>query len=329
MRPTAKELLSGGLKAFFTADVTSIRYLTGVVMTEGMLLAEPKGYTLFADSRYSEYARAAAYKGVSVRDWKDMEGSFKKVPLCSFNEEEITVGRLKRWKGRFKKTKFSPITDPLEEFRRSKDAEETAYLRKALSITNALLRKVPAELKPGISEQQLAWKLETWAHELGAEKMSFDSIVAFGTHTSRPHHTPTTRKLKKGMIVLIDTGAVYKGYHADRTEMYFTGPLTAQQQNVYDVLQKAQKAAMKAVKASVTTRVPDRIAREILAQHNLEQYFTYALGHGVGLEIHEGASLSPRSKDIPLLKGEVITIEPGVHIPGKFGMRLEEMVFVK
>jgi len=329
MRPTAKQLLAKHSKAYFSANTTAIRYLTGLVMSDGMILAEPKGYTVFADSRYTEYAQKNAYKSIKVRPWTELDTVLSKITECSFNEEEITVGKLKRWKARFKKTRFIPIADPLEEFRRSKDPEEIRYLKKALAITNTMLLKVPKHLIEGITEKELAWKLETWARELGAEKLSFESIVAFGTHTSLPHHHPTDRKLKKGMIVLIDTGAVYKGYHGDRTEMYFTGPLTPDQKIMHSTLVKAQKAAIKAAKAGVSMREPDRIAREILATKNLDTYFTYALGHGVGLEIHEGATLSPRSRDIPLLKNEVITIEPGTHIPGKYGMRLETMVFVK
>ncbi|MDP6561596.1 MAG: M24 family metallopeptidase, partial [Candidatus Peribacteraceae bacterium] len=142
------------------------------------------------------------------------------------------------------------------------------------------------------------------------------------------HHHPTSRKLKKGHIVQIDVGAKVNGYCADQSKIFFTAKKTPLQKKVYSALDRAKSESIKAIKPGVTNHKLDQIARSILKKEGLEQYFTHSLGHGVGLDIHEGASLSQKAKKTKLLKNEIITIEPGVYIPGKFGMRLEDEVIV-
>ena len=191
-----------------------------------------------------------------------------------------------------------------------------------------MIRRVPRALRAGVTERSVAWKLQEWALELGAEGLSFDPIVAFGTHTSRPHHHPTNRTFSKGHIVQIDVGARYKGYCADQSMVFFTGKPTSLQQRVYDAVLDAKEAAMKAVCAGVETGDLDALAFDVLKEHGFAKYFCHALGHGVGLEVHEGVSLSSSGKSQKLLTNEIVTIEPGVYLPGKFGIRLEEEVIV-
>lgn len=200
-------------------------------------------------------------------------------------------------------------------------------MRRALAITEALLRRVPALLLPGIRESELAWKLEVMARKMGADGLSFPPIVAFGSHTSMPHHHPTRRRLRRGHVVLIDCGAVVEGYCADRTSMFFTAPPAKAVKRALKAVHEAQKAAASLVRPGVPVRDLDQAARAVLRRFGMEDAFTHALGHGVGLEIHEGVSLSSKSDDV-LLSREAVTIEPGVYFPGKFGIRLETMVFV-
>jgi Xaa-Pro aminopeptidase len=216
----------------------------------------------------------------------------------------------------------------VEEFRRAKDEEELRQIRRAHRVTREILRRIPSALKVGITEEQLARRLAIWALELGADGLSFDPIVAFGTHTSHPHHTPTSRSLRKGHLVQIDVGAKVHGYCADMSQVFFTAKPTVQQRLVYDVLCGVQKRAMAAAKAGVTNHALDRLARDVFKKAGMEQAFPHALGHGVGLEIHEGVTLSGKREKMTLLKNEVITIEPGVYFEVKFGMRVEEMVYV-
>lgn len=330
MRPKPRQLLAkADTPALLVTDLTDIRYLTGVAVSSGLLLVQPSAYIFLVDSRYGELAAAKAYRDVTVKDISALSELLQKIPICGYMEEHLTVARLRRWKRQFKSTKFVHVSDAVGEFRRSKDEIELRLINRAHRITRELLRRIPAALRVGIREDELVWKIEQWAHELGAEDMAFDSIVAFGSNTSRPHHQPGNRKLKKGDIVQIDIGAKYRGYCSDRSQVYLTGPVSKQITKAIKAVTEAKEVAKNAVKKGASTQTLDRIARDVLKKYGMEKAFTHSLGHGVGLDIHEGVILSERAADQKLLKNEVITIEPGVYFPGKFGIRLEDMVIVE
>ncbi len=330
MRPHSRLLLkSAAQPALLITDLINIRYLTGLTLSSGLLLALPRGYILFVDSRYTEAAAEGAYDDVEVRDIGESAKVMKKIPVCAFEEDNVTVARLRRWKAQWKETKFVHASGAVEEFRRSKDEKELIAMRRAEKITRELLRRTPSALKTGLTEIGLAWKIEQWARELGAERMSFDSIVAFGSHTSRPHHHPTARKLGKNMIVQLDIGVMYRGYCSDRSAVFFTGPIPAEQERAYKAVLEAKEAAKKVIKAGVDVKTVDDAARKVLRSYGMEDAFTHALGHGVGLEVHEGVTLSPRGKGEKLVKNEIVAVEPGVYFAGKFGIRLEDMVVVQ
>lgn len=284
---------------------------------------------LFVDSRYREAADRSVRSCVTVRDVLDLQKALKEVPECGYESEHITVDRLGSWKKKFPHTKFLPKPGVIATFRRQKEPEELLAMRRADRITRELLRRVPAVLRGNITEEQLARKLTIWALELGAEGMSFDPIVAFGTHTSSPHHHPSTRKLQKGHLVQIDIGVKFRGYCSDASEVFFTATPTPTEAKVYSALVAAQRAAQKILKPGVTTHELDRAARTVLKKFGIEQYFTHALGHGIGLDVHEGVTLSERAPSQALLKHEVVTLEPGMYLAGKFGMRVERMVTVE
>ncbi|MDD3896526.1 MAG: Xaa-Pro peptidase family protein [Candidatus Peribacteraceae bacterium] len=330
MRPTTPSQVLKGQKipALLITDRVNIFYVTGAKMSRGALLITARAITLFVDGRYIEEAKRSARKGITVQSDDGLGVALKQVRRCGIEAEKVTVAQLGRIKRKYKNTKFIQTAGIIEEFRRSKAPEELRAFRRAQRITHEMLRRIPAALTPGVTEKEIAWMLTTWAHELGADELAFEPIVAFGTHTDSPHHSPTDRKLKKRDIVQIDTGAKYGGYCADQSRVFFVGKPTALQQEVYDIVKQAKDAATHAVQAGVTNHRLDRIARAALREANYEQYFFHSLGHGVGLEIHEGVSLSQKAKKMKLLANEIITIEPGVYIPGKFGIRLEDEVVV-
>lgn len=331
MRPrNPQEILKmASTRAFLVTDSVNLRYLTGLALSAGALLVLPKRFFLFVDGRYRYAAERDIRRGISVRDLQDLPRVLEKLRSSGYESETVTVDRYRFWKRKFPHTKFVHTKGVIAEFRRSKESDELRVLKRAERITEELLRRVPSVLRKGISEIGVARKLQIWALELGAEGLSFDPIVGFGTHTSSPHHHPTTRTLKRGHIVQIDVGAKVNGYCADRSEVYFTGKPTPLQERVYATLSEARDRAMKAAKAGASTRALDAVARKILHREGFEEAFTHALGHGVGLEIHEGVSLSAKAPDQKLHSGEVITIEPGVYFDGKFGMRVESMVYVE
>lgn len=330
MRPSSSDLLyAADVPALLLSNLTNIRYLTGVEVSTGFLLVQKKGYKLFVDSRYREMAEKHVLKTIQVCSLNTFKKHFTRIRQCGFEADTVTVSRLAQWKRKFKNTKFVQKRGVVEEFRRSKESDELRRIRKANTITTDILKIIPRALKEGITERDLAWKIRSCAQKRGADGMAFETIVAFGTHTSRPHHQPTDRKLFKGNLVQIDLGARYKGYCADQSAVFFTGKPTKKQQHVYDVLYQAKESAKKAVRCGVFVRELDEVACAILREYRLEEYFTHALGHGLGLDIHEGVTISANALNHKLLKNEVITIEPGVYFSGKWGMRLEETIIVK
>lgn len=330
MRPSARSfLLHANIDAFLTADTLAIRYLTGVKMTSGLLLVTKKAYVLFVDSRYTEHAAEHAYKDIRVKDVSAVEAEFKKIETCGFNEEELSVARHARWKKRFKHVTWKKAGDPAAYFRRAKNPEEIRLLKKAESITKKILSEIPGQLKTGMKEKDLAWIIESRARSLGADGMSFEPIVAFGTNTSRPHHRAAEKKLRADDIVQIDIGARYKGYCADMSRVFFRGRVPQKYHDILSALEEAKKLAIKHSIKGASTREIDRVARDVLKKYGVEKYFTHALGHGVGLDVHEGITLSTRAPDEKLLSGEVIAIEPGVYFEGEFGMRVEDMHYVR
>lgn len=320
---------AAGAPAFLVSNLTNIRYITGLDMSDGLLLVIPRRFILFVDGRYREIAQKNVRKGVEIREVTALKKTMANVRECACESESVTLSKFRLWKRKFKNTKFVQREGIIEEFRRTKEPEEIRFFRKAQSITKEMLRRIPRSLKEGISEKELAWKLNQWALELGADSLSFDPIVAFGTHTSRPHHRPTDRKLRNGQMVQIDVGARYKGYCADQSAVFFTGAKTQKQERALQAVQGAKDAATALVKEGVSTHELDKTARDVLREYGYEKAFCHSLGHGVGLEIHEGARLSLRAPEEKLQAGEIITIEPGVYFDGQFGIRLEGEVVVR
>ncbi|MCF7844907.1 MAG: Xaa-Pro peptidase family protein [Kiritimatiellales bacterium] len=315
-------------QTFLVSDLTNIRYLTGLDLSYGFVLVSQRSWRLFVDDRYIEAATKSVKNEIQVLNIDDLEKYLNKCKECGFESDNVTVEQLRNWKRKYKNTKFVRRKGIIEEFRRSKSEIELKRFRRAQRITKEMLRRVTSALRSFPTEKDLAWKLETWARELGADSLSFDPIVAFGTNTSCPHHHPTSRRLKKGHIVQIDVGARYKGYCADRSEVFFTDQPTGLQKKVYRAVEEAKDAALEKVVSGVTTHALDKAARKVLSKYDFEEYFTHSLGHGVGLEIHEGVLLTENAPNTKLRKNEIVTIEPGVYLPGKFGIRLEEEIVV-
>ncbi|MDA1209324.1 MAG: Xaa-Pro peptidase family protein [bacterium] len=326
---SAPILLTAKTTAFLVTNLTNIRYLTGISTSYGFVLVRGRQMTLFVDDRYIEMATAKVYKNIRVRNVRALPKVMNTLKECCCEAEEVTLAQMAIWKRKYKNTKFVQTSGVIEEFRRQKSPDEVRKFLKAQSITHEIMRRIPKVLKEGITELELAEKLRSWALKLGAESLSFEPIVAFGSHSSSPHHSPTSRALKIGHIVQIDVGARYSGYCADQSEVFFTKEPTLKQLKAYEAVLRAKDAAIACVEAGATNHDLDRAATDVLAEYGMAEAFTHALGHGVGLDIHEGVSISSHSKKTELLSGEIITIEPGVYFPGSFGIRLEEEVIVR
>ena len=238
-----------------------------------------------------------------------------------FESQHMTIDELKAWKKKLK-LPFSALKHPIEEQRLIKDNEEIKKLKKSQEINEETLKRVLKLLRPGITELEIAWQIKVIGHELGAEDISFEPIVAFGAHSATPHHQNSGAKLKTNEVVLIDMGMKYQGYCSDMTRTFLPKKASAEQVKVYEKVLSAQTEAIRALKAGVKASKLDRIARESMGKD--AEHFGHSLGHGIGLDVHEAPSLSASSKDT-LKEGMVVTVEPGIYLPGKFGVRIEDM----
>lgn len=327
-KPTPRTILkTAKARAFLVTNPVNIRYLTGANVSTGAVLIE-KNIELFVDSRYTERALSQAIKSINIRPIEMLTDRLTKLRQCAFEGEFVTAVVLSKWKKKFKNTKFVQSEWLLEEFRRQKEPNELQNIRKACAITKKILNAVPMLLKKGHTEKSLAFELERLARKLGADGMAFDSIVAFGEHTSRPHHEPTDRRIRSSDIVQIDTGVKCNGYCSDYSRVYFMSPPTSEQSKALRALKEAKKEAEAAIEIGVSNHELDCIARDALKHRGFEKEFSHSLGHGVGLEIHEGINLSQKAPKKKLVKHEVITIEPGLYFSGKWGMRLEDTIIV-
>lgn len=209
-----------------------------------------------------------------------------------------------------------------------KSLSEIGKMRRAAAITDDVFDSVLAALREGVTEKEIADLILAETLRLGGSGMAFDTIVAFGESGAEPHHVPTDKPLSKGMLVTVDMGAVYEGYDADFTRTVAFGEPTAEQREVYAVVLEAQRRALASVAVGAECRAVDAAARDYISERGYGEQYIHGTGHGVGAEIHESPTLNPKSEEA-LVAGQVVTVEPGVYLAGKLGVRIEDMVLVE
>ncbi|MDP2044546.1 MAG: M24 family metallopeptidase, partial [Candidatus Omnitrophota bacterium] len=220
-----------------------------------------------------------------------------------------------------------PTHSIIEDKRQVKDAQEIAKLRRATRITASALEHIQKFLVPGIKEVEVVAELERFIRYHGARASAFDIIVASGRNSSQPHHLSGESRLSDNQPVLIDLGVDFQGYKSDLTRVFFLGKIKVLVSKVYAIVLKAQEQAIKRIRPGAEMAEIDRVAREYIASKGYAKYFTHNLGHGFGLEVHEDPRIS-RNEASSLKPGMTFTVEPGIYLPGKFGIRIEDMVLV-
>ena len=316
--------------ASLITNPVNVEYLTGFKSSRSFLLLTNTRSYLFTDARYLEKAeKIRGVQALNLKGKENLEKLRKKHRLTDIKYEgdHLTVNRLKGFKKRLKKCKWSDGQQQIEKKRAIKTSAEIRRIKRSQVINEQIFRSIRGVLKPGVTELQIAQKIHELTYKFGAEKVAFEPIIAFGNHSSIPHHENTKRKLKKGDLILIDMGVVYQKHHSDMTRVLFTKSPTPEQEKIYNLVLEAQEAAIQALKPGKTAKSIDKITRKIFQKHDLEENFTHGTGHGVGLEIHELPSLAEESLD-RLKPGMVLTIEPGLYFPGKFGVRIEDMILL-
>jgi len=319
--------------ALVVTHLPNVRYLCGFTGSAGVLLAAPRP-VFFTDGRYAEQA-SAQVEGARVSIAKGgalaavaatcIKSGVKRVAIES---EHLTVAQSDAFEQALGKgVKVIRLAGAVEQLRALKDADEIESLRNAVELSSKLFRPLLRSMRPGVAESAISAKLEYMARRAGAGGMSFETIVASGERSALAHGVASGAKLPATGFVVLDYGVVLDGYCSDMTRTVHLGKTPAEARALYDAVLDAQLAAISAVRPGVTTGEVDQAARHELKRAKLDRFFTHSTGHGVGLEIHELPRLAAGNGAV-LQPGMVITVEPGVYLPGKCGVRIEDMLLV-
>ena len=325
------------IDAFLVSNPTNIRYLTGLLLSDAELLLTPGESTLFVDSRYLLQAQKSKFtfnvnivqlknKYEDVNAWLDNH----KLHAIGVESGFLSHQAFLKWQEKIS-GQLIPCENIIERLRIRKGAYEIKVLQKAIDIAARVIQKIPNILQKsiGATEKDVAVEIEYLIKKEGAERPAFDIIVAAGERSAMPHAAPTERKIRAGEVVLIDMGAVYEGYCSDLTRIFFLsdGKKNNEVENLFNILQLAQKAAVQDIRPGVSAHDVDASARRVIEEAGYGSFFDHGTGHGVGLDVHEDPRISPPSEMI-LQEGMVFTIEPGIYLPDKFGLRLEDIILV-
>jgi Xaa-Pro aminopeptidase len=329
----ASGLAERKLDALLIAFSPNLRYLTGFTGSNGNLLLMPDGAILFTDPRYQIQAGQETTCHLKIAKGPlvlDIAIALKRLRLrrIGYEPARMTCDLFESLQGRLPmKASMTAVSGWIEQMRTIKSAAEMERIRRSVETNSRAFEETVARVCPGMKEQDLAAELEYSMRRLGAEKPSFETIVAAGARGALPHAQPTAATLKQGSLVVVDMGAFQEGYASDMTRMLFLGSPSTKVKRTYRAVLEAQLAAIDAVRAGVSTAQVDRQARRVLKGYGLDQAFVHSTGHGLGLEIHEPPRIGKRDKG-RLAAGMAITIEPGVYLEGFGGIRIEDTVEV-
>ena len=330
----AERLSELGLDALFVTRLPNVRYLTGFTGSNAQVLVGAEAAVFFTDGRYREQSRHEVPDAERVIYAGPVppvaeEAAARAMTRIGFESEDVTYGSWERLRRALEGMELVPTAPEVERLRRIKDPEEVRAIGRAQEAADAAFDSVVlgGGLRQGIAERELALDLEIAMRRAGADDRAFETIAAFGEHAAEPHHHPTDRPLTRGDVVKLDFGALVDGYHSDMTRTVAFGEPNARLREVRDLVAAAQEAGIAAVHAGASAADVDLAARRVIDDAGLGKEFPHGLGHGVGLEIHKAPRLRWDAPD-ELPEGAVVTVEPGVYIPGLGGVRIEDMVEV-
>ena len=338
IREVIKEKKVDGL---FVSSQENRRYLSGFTGSAGYLLITQEEAVLATDFRYIEQAgnQAPAYRiqriAGSSLDWFTKLLEDTKVQTLGFEADDMTVATHNRLTQKLKETpinghtvNLAPVTGVTDDLRTFKDAEELKLLQRAIDLSDRAMDLVVPTIEPGVTEAEVAWRLEKAMREMGAEGPSFDTIVGSGPNGALPHHRAGERAIQRGEPIVIDMGAKYQGYCSDLTRTVIIGEPDATFRKIYDIVLGAQLTAMSLTRPGVSGADCDGYARKVIDSAGYGETFGHSLGHGVGLAVHESPGVGPNSQGI-LKEGMVFTIEPGIYVSGWGGVRIEDVFLLQ
>ena len=331
-------LPDAGCDALLVTRLVHLRYLTGFTGSAGMLLVLPDDAVLVTDGRYrdqsaDQLAASGVDAGIEVRttvaeQLAVLASAAAGVRRLGLEAATVTWAQQRSFAAdAFRDHELVATEGVVEELRLVKDAGEIARIAAASAIADSALAEVVARFHDGPTEREVALDLEVAMRRLGADGPSFETIVASGPNAAKPHARPTARRLVGGDLVIVDFGALVEGYHSDMTRTFVLGDPTPEQQRMLDVVTASQAAGVAAVRSGTTGQAVDRVCRDVIAEAGWGDAFLHGTGHGVGLEIHEGPKVA-QTAAASLAPGHVVTVEPGVYLPGAGGVRVEDTVVV-
>lgn len=327
------EYLNDG-EAFLVVSPENRRYLTSFESSDGWLLVTASESIFLTDSRYIEAATARA-RGCT------------EIALCTNAAQDINkyisslgIKHLYLEASRLSVARFNSLSDSLEceclaekadeaikALRRTKTAEELNNILAAQDIAERAFKHICSFIKEGVTEREIGLELDYFMLRAGAEALSFETIAVSGKNSSMPHGVPTDKKVEYGDFITMDYGAVVNGYHSDMTRTVALGGVSDKQKKVYETVLEAQLKSLELLAPGVLCKAADAAARDVIANAGYGEFFGHGTGHGVGIEIHEFPVLNTRTNEI-LAQGDVVTVEPGIYLPGEFGVRIEDMAFI-
>lgn len=319
---------------------TNRRYMSGFTGSAGMLLITEDEALLLTDFRYVEQVKQQAPTFTLVQyeqPYKTLNERLMRYRgrRIGFESDRVTVDQLEQMKkavsgddGAAADVEWVPVQGLVEQLRGVKSDEELALMQTAIDIADRAFDYILDVMRPGVTEREIAWKLEVFMREQGAESMSFPPIVASGPNGALPHARPSDKPLAAGEFVTLDFGCVWQGYCSDMTRTVFIGNPSEDDRALYDLVLRAQEAGVRAVKPGVVAKDVDAVARKIIADAGYGAYFGHGLGHGIGLDVHEEIPRLSKHGEVVLAPRMVASVEPGVYLPGRGGIRIEDLVVV-
>ena len=311
----------------------NIFYLTGFKCDNGYLAITKNTAVFITDSRYIEAAKRTIW-GIPVILQKDVTAQlaefFGRSRKIAIETDKVTVKMLNNLSEKMPGFTFLTddyFTNVVSIMRSVKATPEIECIKTAQAIAENAFEHILTFISPGVTEKQIALELDFYMLSHGAEALSFETIAVSGANSSLPHGVPSDKKIENGDFVTLDFGAVYGGYHSDMTRTVAVGFATDEMKEVYNTVLEAQETCLKMLKAGIPCKKADKAARDVIENAGFGDFFGHSTGHGVGIEIHESPNLSSK-EDKWLEKGNVVTVEPGIYLPGKFGVRIEDMVVI-
>lgn len=329
-----------GLEALVVTQPENRRYLSGFTGSAGALLISAEVALIFVDFRYIEQTKMQAPEFKLIREDRTqalhkefantLATSLRELGLrrVGFESEHLPVHQHIAWQETLPGVELVPTTSLVDDLRAVKDSGELELIRKAAALTDESYQHLHSALRPGLSEREASWAAESFMRTHGAEGVAFEFLIQAGPHGALPHWTASEEPIRNGAPLIIDMGARLNGYHSDLTRTLFLGNSNSQFQKIYDIVRKAQETALQGIHSGMKGGEADSLARKIIEEAGYGEFFGHGLGHGVGLAIHEKPWIRRGSEDV-LRPGMLITVEPGIYLPGWGGVRIEDLALVE